>query len=254
VEVVQDGALARTDMWELPDRIVRRAGVLPGEDVLDLACGSGDAAIRAAQAGARVVAVDLTDGLFDGERRSLARAHVQVRWMAGRGDALPFHDGTFDVVLSMFGATVAARHAAVAGEIARVLRPGGRLVMFNWCRRGVVGRLFDVVSAIAPVTPVASALSWGDEDLVRRVFAPAAVEVSLEREIARCPLRRSTLLTESIEHHMSVLVATVAARRTAERQGRWPVLRAQLEQLRAAEGEDADGWYLVVLGRKVGAR
>lgn len=233
--------LARTDMWELSDRLVRRAGVLPGEHVLELACGSGEAAIRAAQAGARVVILDSTDGLFEGTRRSVARTHVELRDMVGRADALPFGDRTFDVVLSMFGATFARGPDAVAGEVARVLRPGGRLVMFNWCREGVVGLLLDLAAAPS---------AWGDEEQVRRAFAPTTVEVSTEHELARRPLRGLTMMAEAIDQYMSVLVATITARRIAERESRWPQLRAQLEQLWTLEGWGADGRYLVVLGRK----
>lgn len=250
VGVIDDRALAHIDVWELGDRIVRRARVLPGEHVLDLVCGSGDAAIRAAQVGARVVALDLMPGLFEDGRRSGGGGNLQLRWMAGRIDALPFEDAMFDVVLSVFGATFAARHDVVAGEIDRVLRPGGRLLLFNWCRRGIVGRLVELISPLSPVTPRESLLLWGDEDHVRRVFAATGVDVSVEREIARGPLRCSTAAIGAIEHDMSLVVATVAARRIAEREGRWPVLRAELERLHAVDGDAADGHYLVVLGRK----
>jgi SAM-dependent methyltransferase len=225
-------------MWELGDRIVRRAGVLPGEDVLDLAFGSSEVAIRAAQAGARVVAMELTEGLFDRERRAVARARLELRWMSGRIEALPFDDGAFDVVLSAFGTTFAACDDAVAGEIVRVLRPGGRLVMFNWCRSGIVGRLFDEPW-----------LWWGDEDRVRRAFGATGVELSLEHEIACRPLRSAAVI-ESVDSHMSVLLALIAVRQLAERRGRWSVVRAELDGLQGAEGESADGHYMVVLGRK----
>lgn len=225
-------------MWELGDRIVRRAGVLPGEDVLDLAFGSSEVAIRAAQAGAHVVAVELTDGLFDGERRAVARARLGLRWTTGRVDALPFDDGAFDVVLSAFGTTFAACDDAGAGEMVRVLRPGGRLVMFNWCRRGIVGLLFGELS-----------LRWGDEDHVRRAFAATGVELSLDHEIARRPLRSAAAI-ESVDAQVSVLVAAIAVRQVAERQGRGRSVRAELDRLYGAEGESADGRYLVVLGRK----
>lgn len=239
--VVDDLGLARTNMWELGDRIVRRAGVLPGEHVLELGGGSGEAAIRAAQAGARVVILDSTDGLFDGERRSLARAHLELRCTVGRADALPFGDATFDVVLSVFGVTFGPCPVAVAGEVARVLRPGGRLVMFNWCREGVVGLLLELAAAPS---------AWGEEAQVRRAFAPTTVHVSTEHEVVRRPLRGATTAAESIDQHMSVLVATITARRIAEREGRWPQLRARLTEFRSLDGDGADGCYLVVLGRK----
>jgi len=238
VAASDDRVLVHTDVWELGDRIVRRAGVLPGEDVLDLALGSSEAAVRAAQVGARVVAIELTEGLFDRERRAATLAHLELRWTAGRVDALPFDDGVFDVVLSAFGTTFAACDNAVIGEIVRVLRPGGRLVMFNWCRRGIVGWLLGGVSPW-----------WGDEDHVRRAFATTGIELSLEHEIARRPLRAAASI-ESVDTEMSVLVALIVVRRLAERRGCWSLVRAELDRLQGGKGESADGHYLVVLGRK----
>ena len=86
-----DLRVARTEMWELG---VRRVDVLPGEYVLDGACGTGIAAIRAAQAGARVVGVDLTPALFEPGRRTAAQTGLELRWIAGDAEALPFgcHD------------------------------------------------------------------------------------------------------------------------------------------------------------------
>jgi len=112
-------------MWELGERIVQRAGVLRGEDVLDVACGTGSAAIRAAQSGARVVGLDLTPPLFDAARREAAQARTDVRWVSGDAAAMPFSDGSFDVVLSVFGAALAPRQRATARELARVLRRWG---------------------------------------------------------------------------------------------------------------------------------
>ena len=136
-----DSAIARYEMWELGERIVQRAGVLSGEDVLDVACGTGSAAIRAAQSGARVVGLDLTPPLFDAARREAAQARTDVRWVSGDAAALPFSDGSFDVVVSVFGAALAPRQRATARELARVLRRGGRLAMFNWTARGGPGEL-----------------------------------------------------------------------------------------------------------------
>ena len=114
-------------MWELGERIVQRAGVVADEDVLDVACGTGSAAIRAAQSGAHVVGLDLMPALFDARRREAVQARPGVRWVIGDAAALPFSDGSFDVVLSVFGAALAACQFATARELARVLRRGGRL-------------------------------------------------------------------------------------------------------------------------------
>jgi ubiquinone/menaquinone biosynthesis C-methylase UbiE len=124
-------AVARRALWPVGERLVRRVGVGRDEDVLDVACGTGNAAIRAAQAGGRV-----------------------VEWVEGDAEALPFPDASFDVVLSTFGAMFAPRHRVAAAELARVLRPGGRLGLCTW-------------------TP---------EDHVRDLFAGTGVYVEFERE------------------------------------------------------------------------
>jgi len=118
-------AIAERQLWEVGARIVQRIDVKPGEAVLDVACGTGNAAIRAAQAGGLVVGVDLTPELLETGRRLAAAAGVEIELLRGDAEELPFDDASFDVVLSTFGCMFAPRHAVAAGELARVLRPGG---------------------------------------------------------------------------------------------------------------------------------
>jgi SAM-dependent methyltransferase len=129
-------AVARLTLWEVGPRIVAAVGVQPGERTLDVACGTGNAAIRAAQAGAQVTGVDLTPELFDAARAEAAQAGVTVDWVQGDAEDLPFEDEAFDVVLSTFGCMFAPRHAIAASEIARVLRPGGRIGITSWTPEG----------------------------------------------------------------------------------------------------------------------
>ena len=244
-----DSAIARYEMWELGERIVQRAGVLAGEDVLDVACGTGSAAIRAAQSGARVVGLDLTPALFDAARREAAQARTDVRWVSGDAAAMPFSDGSFDVVVSVFGAALAPRQRATARELARVLRRGGRLAMFNWTARGGPGELLSLLAAQTPER-AEPPLGWGNEAHVRRLFAGSGVRLSFSHEIARHPLRGVGALAEPLEHHAGVVGPLIALRRAAERRGSWPAVQADVAALCAADGERADGHYLVVLGRK----
>ena len=244
-----DPAIARHEMWELGERIVQRSGVLAGEHVLDVACGTGSAAIWAAQSGARVVGLDLTPPLFDARRREAVQASTDVRWVSGVGGPLPFSDGSFDVVLSVFGAPFARRQRATARELARVLRRGGRLAMFNWTARGGPGELLSLLAAHTP-DQAEPPLAWGDEAQVRRLFAGSGVRLSFTHEIARHPLRSVGALAEPLEHHAGVVGPLIALRRVAERRGSWRAIQADVAALCAADGERADGHYLVVLGRK----
>lgn len=245
-----DSAMPRYEMWELGERIVQRAGVLAGEDVLDLACGTGSAAIRAAQSGARVVGLDLTPALFDARRREAVQARTDVRWVSGDAAALPFSDGSFDVVLSVFGAALAACQLATARELARVLRRGGRLAMFNWIARGGPGELLSLLAAQTP-DQAELPLAWGNEAHVRRLFAGSGLRLSFSHEIARYPLGGAGALAEPLEHHAGVVGALIALRRAAERRGSWCAVQADVAALCAADGERADGHYLVVFGRKM---
>ena len=244
-----DSGIARHEMWELGERIVQRAGVVTGEDVLDVACGTGSAAIRAAQSGARVVGLDLAPPLFDARRRSAVQASTNVRWVTGVAAALPFSDGSFDVVLSVFGAPFAQRQRATARELARVLRGGGRLAMFNWTARGGPGELLSLLAAHTP-DQAEPPLGWGNEAQVRRLFAGSGMRLSFTHEIARHPLRSVGALAEPLEHHAGVVGPLITFRRAAERRGSWHTIQAEIAALCAADGPRADGHYLVVLGRK----
>ena len=118
---------------EVPPRdLLDRIDVRPGEDVLDVATGTGNVALRAAAAGANVVGLDLTPELFATAWRRMDEWGVAVDWVEGDAEELPFDDESFDVVLSVFGVQFAPRHQIVARELARVCRPGGRIGLVNW--------------------------------------------------------------------------------------------------------------------------
>jgi len=144
-------AVARRTLWEVGQRLVRRVGIGAGEDVLDVACGTGNVAIRAAQAGGRVVGVDLTPELLPTGRQLAEQAGVRIEWIEGDAEALPLGDESFDVVLSTFGVMFAPRHEVAASELVRVLRPGGRLGLCNWTPEGIQGALFRTLGAYLPL-------------------------------------------------------------------------------------------------------
>jgi ubiquinone/menaquinone biosynthesis C-methylase UbiE len=120
-----DAMMRQEGLYEVGARLVRRLGLGAGEDVLDVACGTGNAAIPAAQAGASVTGLDPTPALLVAARARGKAAGVAVEWTEGDAEDLPFGDQRFDVILSTFGCMFAPRHEVVADEIARVLRPGG---------------------------------------------------------------------------------------------------------------------------------
>ena len=130
-------AVAAELIPEFGPELVRACGVGPGDRVLDVAAGSGNAAIPAAAAGAVVTASDLTPELFDAGRRIAARRGVELEWVEADAEALPFADNGFDIVMSCVGVMFAPHHQATADELVRVCRPGGTIGMINWTPRRV---------------------------------------------------------------------------------------------------------------------
>ena len=144
---------ARATVWELGPVLVDACGITPGQRVLDVAAGTGNVAIRAAMKGASVVACDLTPEHFEGGRRGAAAAGVDLEWIEGDAEALPFDDGAFDVVTSCFGAMFAPDHRAVADELVRVCRPGGTIGLMSFTPEGTGGEFFALLAPYAPPAP-----------------------------------------------------------------------------------------------------
>ncbi|MBN1237728.1 MAG: class I SAM-dependent methyltransferase [Gammaproteobacteria bacterium] len=167
-------AFANELIWEVGPVVVAAAGVRPGLRVLDVAAGTGNAAIRAAQAGAEVVASDLTPEHFAAGRQLARRHGVTLEWVEADAEALPFEDGEFDVVISCLGAIFAPNHRLVASELLRVCKRGGTIAMANFTPQGVAADFFAVFAPYMPPPRPGdeSPMLWGREDHVRALLAP----------------------------------------------------------------------------------
>ena len=248
-------AIARAMFWPVGARIVDRLGVEHGERVLDVACGSGNAAIRAAEAGARVVGVDLTPELLEVGRRLAADAGLEVEWVAGDAEALPVDDGSFDVALSTFGCMFAPRHELAARELARVLRPGGRLGLCSWTPESALAELGRIVLAHLPPPPEPSKppFLWGSEEHVRALFEGSGVELRFEHETVDFRFDSRERALEAYETDWGPFVK---ARELLEPDGRWADVRGELAEVLDRHGSSQDdgfayrGDYLVVVGRR----
>jgi ubiquinone/menaquinone biosynthesis C-methylase UbiE len=177
-------SMVDTFLLPLGPRLVAACSIGPSMRVLDVASGTGNAAIPAARAGAEVTASDLTPELFDaGRARALAEG-VSLTWDEADAEHLPYDDATFDVVMSSIGAMFAPRHQAVADELVRVCKPGGTIGMLNWTPEGQIGALFRAMGPFAsPPPPGASpAPLWGSEEHVRELFGDRVELRTLERE------------------------------------------------------------------------
>jgi SAM-dependent methyltransferase len=177
-------AVASEVIPELGAILVQACGVRSGDRVLDVAAGSGNAAIPAALAGASVVASDLTPELFDTGRAQAAQRGVEVEWMQADAEMLPFADGEFDAVLSCVGVMFAPHHQAAADELVRVCRPGGSIGVLSWTPEGFIGQMFTAMKPYAPPPPPGAQPPplWGREDHVRALLGDRVTDVAARRQ------------------------------------------------------------------------
>ncbi|MFF5187426.1 class I SAM-dependent methyltransferase [Streptomyces sp. NPDC000345] len=167
--------------------LVRESGVQPGSRVLDVAAGTGNAAVPAALAGADVVAVDLTPELLEAGRRLAAEQGTELEWREGDAEALPFPDADFDTVVSCVGVMFAPHHQRAADELVRVCRPGGSIGLINWTPEGFIGQMFTAMRPYAPPPPPGAqpAPLWGDESHVRSLFGDRVTGLNARRRMLR---------------------------------------------------------------------
>ncbi|MEJ7630325.1 MAG: class I SAM-dependent methyltransferase [Nocardioidaceae bacterium] len=178
-------AVAAEIIPELGPILVEACQVRRSDRVLDVAAGSGNAAIPAAKAGARVVASDLTPELLETGRELAASQGVQLEWRQGDAEALPFGDDEFDVVLSCVGVMFAPHHQASADELVRVCRPGGRIGLLSWTPEGFIGQMFATMKPYAAAPPPPGSQPpplWGSEDHVRSLLGDAVTDVEARRQ------------------------------------------------------------------------
>ncbi|MCV7300266.1 class I SAM-dependent methyltransferase [Mycobacterium barrassiae] len=180
-------AVAAELIPSLGAELVRACGVRAGQRVLDVAAGSGNAAVPAASTGAVVTASDLTPELFDVGRRIAAERDVELEWIEADAEALPFADNSFDVVMSCVGAMFAPHHQVTADELVRVVRPGGTIGMINWTPQGFIGNLFATMKPYAPPPPPGAKPPplWGDESHVRELFGDRVSDLTFRRQTVR---------------------------------------------------------------------
>jgi SAM-dependent methyltransferase len=242
-----------------PRHLLERVRIEPGMEVLDLATGTGNVAIRAAQLGARVTGVDLTPELFGRARERAAAAGVEVEWVAGDAEDLPFEDERFDVVLSTFGIQFAPRHDVAAREAVRVTRAGGTIGLINWTPQGHIGRVLKAVGARMPRPPAYASPppSWGDEAHVRALLEPEGVELTTEG--ATNPFVGFTSPEDFVRFMETNYGPLLKAREKLAPEGAWDELREEVVALTASFDRGRPGAlhveseYLLIVGEVVAA-
>lgn len=129
---------------------IERLHFQPGEQVLDVACGTGNLAIPAARSGAQVTGIDIAPNLVEQAQAWAHSEGLAIRFEEGNAEQMPYADASFDAVVTMFGAMFAPRPASTAAELVRVCRPGGRIAMANWMPDGFIGQMFKIIGKHVP--------------------------------------------------------------------------------------------------------
>jgi SAM-dependent methyltransferase len=238
-----------------PAHLLTNAGVGSGDEVLDVATGTGNVALQAAARGARVTGLDLVPALLDVARERADAAGAAIAWVEGDAEALPFADASFDRVLSVFGIQFAPRHQVVADELVRVCRPGGTVGLVNWSRTGLIGRMFGVFSKYLPPAPdfASPPPLWGDDAHVRSLFAGHDLDLTIG-------FGANPFVFRDVEEYMTFFEdnygPTIMTRRRLEDEGTWDACRAELRELYEGLNVAGDGSlridaeYVVITGTR----
>jgi SAM-dependent methyltransferase len=167
--------------------------IIPGERVLDVACGSGNGAIAAARrAWGNATGADFVPALLERGRERAHAERLEIEFVEADAENLPFEDASFDVVMSIFGAMFAPDQPRAAAELLRVCRPGGRIGMANWVPDSFVGEMFRTTTKHAPLPPgLDPPVLWGTEERLRELFGDGVSSLSVSRRTLRQRFRSS---------------------------------------------------------------
>jgi SAM-dependent methyltransferase len=218
---------------------VSRLDIKPRERVLDVACGTGNLTIPAAQKGARVTGLDIAPNLLE-QGRTWAKAEgLAIQFEEGDVEDLPYEDGSFDTVITMFGAMFAPQPNITASELIRVCRPGGRIAMANWTPTGFIGQMFKIVGKHVPPAPgIPSPVLWGDEGTVRERFNGSVTALQLTRRLITFHFPFNP--AEVVETFRLYYGPTYRAFAALDEAGQ-AALRQELEQLWSSHNQSPNG-------------
>ncbi|HKP67815.1 MAG TPA: class I SAM-dependent methyltransferase [Pyrinomonadaceae bacterium] len=164
------------------NEFVGRLNLKAGMKTLDVACGNGNTAIPAALTGAQVTGIDIAPYLIEQAIARAERANVDIDFDIGDAEAMPYEDGSFDAVITMYGAMFAPRPEVTAAELKRVCTPGGMIAMANWTPQGFIGEMFKTTGKhVSPPAGMPSPLLWGDENTVADRFAEGIADLQMVR-------------------------------------------------------------------------
>ncbi|BBH63494.1 hypothetical protein ACTI_01790 [Actinoplanes sp. OR16] len=232
--------------------LVEAAGIGPGQTVLDVGAGTGNAAIPAALTGATVTASDLTPELLAAGELIAATRDAKLTWAEADAEALPFGTASFDTVISCIGVMFAPFHSAAAGELLRVCRPGGTIALVNWTPEGFIGKLFATMKPYAAPPPAGAQPPprWGDPAHLASLFGEGVTDVRTERRTLR--VDRFATGAELRDYFKAVYGPTIAVYKNIAGD---PQKVAELDAAIAAAAEGVSEWeYLIYTARAAATR
>lgn len=236
--------------------LVDAAAPRPGERVVDVGCGTGNAALLAARSGAMVTGVDPAPRLLEAARARAATEGLEIDFVAGDAAALPLGDGTADLLLSVFGVIFAPDPSAAAAELARVCSPTGRIVLSAWIPEGAVSRavqlMREAVAGALGTPPPAPGFQWHDRDALQGLLGPHGFDVSVdEHRLAFTGSSAAQYQREESENHPMAL----AARAVLEPRGEFVGVSERMVGVLEDANEDPTGFrvtsrYVVATARR----
>lgn len=230
------------------ERLVELAAPRPGELVLDLGTGTGNAALAAARRGARATGVDSAMRLLEVAREGARKQDLEVQFLEGELLALPVADASFEVALSAFGLIFAADPARALAEVARALAPGGRALLAAWVPRGPISAMVGVLSRAAAQAsgggPAPERFPWHEPDAIAELALAQGVRVSgvtAHDELLeiRGPSPHEYFERNQLEHPMSI-----AGRALLDRAGTFDATRDQAIAVLEDANEDPSALLL----------
>lgn len=241
--------------WPAAEAVVELCAISAGQEVLDVAAGTGNLAVAAAREGAAVVASDITPELVEQGRARTEAEGLDVEWSVADAEELPYEDERFDCAVSVFGAMFAPRPEQVAAELFRVVRPGGTVGFVSWADDGFIGHDFRLTYRhLPPPDGIPLPTEWGREEVVRERFGPYAATLELHRRRARFEFRSPEEMADFFDRNAPPLVV---AQKVLGRE-RYAVLRGEKMRLAAEHNQASDGSvliepeYLVAVARRRG--
>lgn len=222
---------------------VERLDIKPGMEVLDVACGTGNLALPAARAGADVTGIDIAPNLIEQAIANADRDGLTAKFEVGDAEDMPYSDGEFDVVMTMFGAMFAPRPDVTANELKRVCRSGGLIAMANWTPEAFTGQMFKTGAKHVPPPPgMSPPLQWGLEDMVRERLADGTSDLQMTRR--KIMFHFDMPPAHVVEHFRLYFGPTQKAFEALDADGQ-AALRADLEALWTEHNQATDGATVV---------